>query len=102
MRWNIPEPRIIVLAAAANDEAALDVPEEEYEGSVLALPKRVTDDNPIAAMGWREQAQRVEARLVRSKDGTIALLIDLNTAKEIDEIEGIVVFVTPECLTVED
>lgn len=98
LRWNIPERRIIVLAATADDEAALDVPEEEYEGSVLAIPELVTDDNPIDAMKWGSQAQSVEARLVRSKEGTIVLLIDLNTAKEIDEIEGTVVFMTSECL----
>ncbi len=99
LRWNIPERRIVVLAATADEESALDVPVEEYEGSVLALPKLLTDDNPIAAMGWGDQAQRVEARLVRSSNGVTALLIDLNTAKEIDEIEGTVVFMTPECLT---
>jgi len=58
----------------------------------------IENDNPIEHMKLGAQAQSVETRLVRSKEGTVTLLIGINTAKAIDEIDGTVAFMTSECL----
>lgn len=102
LRWSIPDRRIIVLAVSESEESAFDVPKERFENSILALPYILTDDNPIAAMNWGERAHSVESRLVRNNEGTIALLIDLNTAKPTDKLDSPYVFMMPECLTEED
>ena len=96
--WNIPERRIIILPSTSSDDDSLDVPEQKYEYSILAIPGFLTDDNPIAAMDWKDETYALESRLVEDKDGKIALLIDLKTAAPSNGhgLEGI--FLIPECL----
>lgn len=97
MRWSIPERRILIAAATAESEEPIDVPEQRFEYSLLAIPAIICENNPISAMGWGQMAYSVEARLVVDKTEEQMLLIDLNTAKEADtkEING--AFMVPEC-----
>lgn len=97
IRWSISEKRIVLCKSSKDDKSALDIPEELYEMSLLAIPKPLTKNNPIAAMNWGKEPYAVESRLVLDSDGEKAILIDLNTAKLLKEpING--VFITPKCL----
>ena len=96
--WNIPDRRIILFPSSPDDDDSIDVPEQKFEFSILALPKFLTDDNPIAAMNWENKTYALESRLVKDKDANIAILIDLKTAAPTDGkgLNGI--FLVPDCL----
>ena len=98
IRWSIPDRRIIVLPSSIENKNAFDVPEQEYDYSIFALPMLLTNDNPIAAMGWGDEPHSLESRLVWDVKNRLALLIDLNSAIPTDgkDLKGI--FLTPECL----
>ena len=99
LMWDLDSRRIVIRPANKNTEEALDVPAEEYEGSLLSLPT-ILADNPISAMNWADVPHAVEGRLVKDQEGKIALLFDLNTAKSVENVTGC--FVVPECLTEDD
>ena len=98
LSWNYDERRIIITAADAEGENTLDIPEQEFEYSLLALPTFVAD-NPISAMGWGDTAYSLDARIVLDKDDNKHILIDLNTAVPADTSKIIGTFMTPNCLT---
>ena len=102
MSWHLKQRRIVIRAAEANEEGALDVPEEKYEDSVFALPDLTEKSNPIAAMEWGDIPHSVEARLVRDRRDRIYLMIDLKTGKPVDTSKINGVFLTPACLCCED
>lgn len=101
LSWKYDKRRIIITAANAEDENTLDVPEQEYEYSLLVLPE-ILVDNPISAMGWGDTAYSLDARTVLDKSDVKHILIDLNTAVPADTSKIIGTFMTPNCLTVED
>ena len=102
MLWSIPERRIAITPCTGNERNCFDVPEQKLEYSLLALPRLLINDNPIAAMGWGDKPHALESRIVYDKKGQIALLIDLKTAIPTDgkSLKGI--FLTPECLIEHD
>ncbi len=102
LAWKIPDRRIAIYPATVDDDNALDVPEQKLEYSILALPSILTDDNPIAAMGWGKETYAVESRIVTDQNNRIALLIDLKTATPSDGKGIMGTFLTPECLTDHD
>lgn len=99
LMWHLDSRRIVIRPADEYTEEAIDVPAEEYEGSLLCLPT-ILADNPISAMNWADVPHAVEGRLVKDHEGKIALLFDLNTAKPVENVCGY--FVLPECLTDSD
>ena len=102
MSWHMEKRSIVIRSAKADEEGALDVPEEKFGKSLLALPDLVDKHNPIDAMGWGDTPHAVEARLVKDSNGTLYILIDLLAAKPADTKNIIGALLTPECLTVSD
>ena len=97
IQWNIAERRIAICAVTEYDEGALDIPETNFENSILAIPRLLVEDNPVAAMNWGRETYAVESRLVVDINGKKVILIDLNTAKpEEKPIDG--ALLTPRCL----
>ncbi len=96
--WHSKERRIVFHATKGQTKNSLDIPKEEFEHSLFALPRIICKNNPIAAMNWGDTPHAVEARLVQDMNGIPFILIDLNTGKPIaaEVIEG--VFETPSCL----
>ena len=93
--WNYDQRRIIIRPATETTEEAIDVPKEEFDGSLLSLTTFLTQ-NPIDAMGWGKTPYELEAELVRDNDDHIALLLDLKKAHPVEQINGC--FITPSCL----
>lgn len=99
LRWNISKRRIVIIPATSADQNCLDIPKQEYEYSILAIPKILTDNNPINAMGWDDRPYALEAQLVFDVKGSLVVLIDLKTAVPTDmkELRGF--YLIPDCLT---
>lgn len=97
--WNLQKKRILIGAAGENGPDSIDVPQQTFEEEILQLPRLLTDNNPISAMGWADTPHSVESRLVKGPDDRIYLLIDLNTGKEIDRLPFKGAFTVPKCLT---
>lgn len=99
LRWNISKRRIVIIPATSADQNCLDIPKQEYEYSILAIPKILTDNNPINTMGWDNKPYALEAQLVLDVKGSLVVLIDLKTAVPTDmkELRGF--YLTPDCIT---
>lgn len=98
LRWNISKRRIIIIPATSTDQNCLDIPKQEYDYSVLAIPQILTDNNPIKAMGWDNKPYALEAQLVFDEKGSHVVLIDLKTAVPTDMKEFRGFLLTPDCL----
>ena len=75
---------------------AYDVPQLVYDGGVLVFPCESLIKNVKEELHWDDTPYRVKCRLVKDHEEYIMALVDLNTAKSSDGIQG--VFVMPLCL----
>lgn len=99
--FDMQSKRILLGIAEKSGPNSIDVPQQTYEEEILQIPKPLSDNNPVSAMGWADKPHSVETRLVKGSDNKTYLLIDLNTGKEIDQLPFGGAFTIPKCYTKE-
>ena len=100
--WKMSEKRIAISAATAEYEEAIDIPGKIFEQSLLALPTFVGNNNPFSVLNMGNSTYCVEARLVKDQEGRSLILIDLNTAIEVEKEDISGAFMVPKCFREEE
>ena len=87
VRQKKDEHRILILPVSDESDKSseyqekIDVPQSVYEGRFLGLPGRDYINYVAEGLNWNDNPYIVDSRLVKDDNGTIGILLDLETAE---------------------
>lgn len=87
VRQKKDEHRILILPVpndadkSSEYQEKIDVPQSVYEGRFLGLPGRDYINYVAEGLNWNDNPYIVDSRLVKDDNGTIGILVDLETAE---------------------